>query len=395
MVSELKNPLSGKHGVIIFTHKERQLLSSKNQSVKNSLRRLQENNLLGMHWGHYIRRIPKIPFIAFHLASPGTVGYGHDKIINWIPLSSRNFVDPIFFQHDGTPRVWDILYVCRALKLKNIKELFTIIRKLLDLGHNFSVLLQINAPLNYQMNPSYYAKLKSDYENMFSNHEQSFVVLNFIVSKDPFPIDTAGISALMQQSRIVALLSEREGESRVISEALASNCWVLCKSRLKGGGRDLLSEQNSIQYRNMQTCIEKLIANKTSPQPHKDLKISKAISSKTSSVVLREHLEKFLVERELEPHLGWELSNLDKRLPSHLKTHSDFFDNATTDDLKTELDLIKYICYLLNEDAEKYISEFRAEEVRLNESISYFLRNKLRHIYSKLGAKLGKLLFKY
>jgi hypothetical protein len=138
-----------------------------------------------------------------------------------------------------------------------------------------------------------------------------------------------------------------------------------------------------------------LIANRTSTQPLKDLKVLEAISSKTSSGVLREHLERLLVKKKMESHLGWEMSDLDKRLPSHLKTHSDTFNDSATDDLKREIDLIKYICYILNEDTEKYISEFIAEEIRLNNSLFFLLGIKFHGIYSRFGAMLGKLFFKY
>jgi hypothetical protein len=395
MVSELKQSSSGRNGIIVLTHKERQLLKSKNKVVVEILDKLHRQNLIGMHWGHYTRSIPKIPFVDFHLASPGTIGKGHNTIQNWISLSSRNFVDPIFFSKDKLPRKWDILYVCRALKLKNIHEMFLIARKLLDLNHSFSILLQINAPLNFKNLRGYYAEIQNDYENMFSVQDRSLVKLNFIVSNDIFPIATEDIAALMRQSRIVALLSNREGESRVISEALASNCWILCKSRLKGGGRDLLSTQNSIQFSDLDECVHKLIANKAFSQPKIEPSIVEAIHSSISTPFLRSQLERLLEKRQLDIGNGWQLTNLDRKLPSHTSSLGNILGISQTDDLKTETDLLKYACSILNENHNTMISEFLKYELILQSRFTHVLRNRFLMAYSKIGAAIGKKLYRY
>lgn len=395
MVSILKQPSTGLSGIIVFTHKERHLLKSKNKVVIETLYKLHTNNLIGMHWGHYTRKIPKISCIDFHLASPGTIGKGHKTVSNWIPISSRNFVEPIFFSDDTTKRKWDILYVCRALRLKNINEMFQIVRKLLDLGHDFSVLMQINAPLKHKDLPGYYSEVQEDYEEMFSVQERSSVVLNFITSDDPFPIKTENIASLMHQSRIVALLSNREGESRVISEALASQCWVLCKSRLKGGGRDLLSEQNSIQFRNLDDCVNKLIASRGRPQPVIDSTLVEEIKSSITTPLLKSHLERLLEMRQFDTKHGWELSNLGRKLPSHTSFLGNILGFSLTDDLRTETDLLKFSCSVLGLSTTTVINEYLNFELVFRSHFTNILQNKFKMVKSKIGAVAGKFLFKY
>ena len=62
---------------------------------------------------------------------------------------------------------------------------------------------------------------------------------------NPFPLSEQAISDFMNLSKVFTLFSDKEGESRVVSEALLCGLPVVVKKDILGGATDYLNIQNS------------------------------------------------------------------------------------------------------------------------------------------------------
>ena len=82
-----------------------------------------------------------------------------------------------------------------------------------------------------------------------------------------FPYGALDIARLYRASRSFLLCSQREGESRVIHEALLSGTPVLARRDLIGGGLDHLDEANSQLYGTVEELASLMIGIKHQDPP--------------------------------------------------------------------------------------------------------------------------------
>lgn len=270
MAHLFKRPTPQAKGILVFTHKEiafftnhvkdirfesvnrvkRKFFSVANvkRKYRADLARLRERYFLGVHFGHRFDDFPTLPYADFYMSGPGTVGFQHPEEVFLIPYNSRSFSSKIFTPDPAVPKRYDLLHVGRDIRLKNVDRILASVRKLYDQGKRYRVLLWI-LPARNRDEKRVYTTLAEDYYRLFSADERKDCVLMYL-NRDLSIMGVAREELVhyYRQSKVFTLFTEKEGESRVISEALLCGLPVVVWDKLIGGGRDLLTPHNSVQF---------------------------------------------------------------------------------------------------------------------------------------------------
>jgi glycosyltransferase involved in cell wall biosynthesis len=280
MAHIFKHPEGTQKGIIVFTHKEihyfKLALHSRRfhfvnsiqnklglnkvlkPSISRKLEQIKRKYYIGVHFGSYHRDFPSYSFVDFYMSGKGTLT-NPDPSVPFIPLNSRSFSSNQYKPDNSINKEWDILCVARNAKFKNLDRFIQSIRKVYDQGFKFKVLLFIATPPDENRH-KHYVGIENDYFSMFTSEERErFIMIKLSTKYSFLGIGSTFIRKLYNESKIFALFSDVEGESRVISEALLSGLPIVVWDKLKGGGRDLLNESNSMQFSNYNDADHTLI----------------------------------------------------------------------------------------------------------------------------------------
>lgn len=340
MAHIFKLPENGNKGIIVFTHKEIAFFqkffkqtrfdwANKLQSrfvkrytlkryFKGELEQLRKDFFIGMHFGHFHKDYPKLPYVDFYMGSEGTVLF--KEPVFRIPLNSRNFIPTIFQDLGFERKYWDIICVAKANVLKKMDEQLKAFRRIYDLGHKYRILLLV--PPSVTRDPKkVYVDLEDDYYRMFNKDERDLFTLMSLRDNLSFlGLPQTTLVEFYNNAKVFTLYSQREGESRVISEALLCGLPVVVKDNLIGGGRDFLNESNSVMFKTYEASHEALIH---AVEHYKDLKPDTAdlIESTREDASLKKLNGYFeQLYRQHGQHFDGKLINqdsLDFRLPGH------------------------------------------------------------------------------
>ena len=344
----IKNYKTHQKGIIIFTHKEYNYLIGRDLKLKNYIfnphryfidifeKFLYKNKMnrlinnfkskyyIGVHWGFYHENVTTENWVDFHMAAKGTVNF--DDTTFTIPLSSANFINSNFHFDKNSRKFWDLVCISRAANFKKLDKLLNVIRKIYDKGHLIKICLIVPTDKK-EGKRSYYTSLISDYENMFNYEErQNFHLIKLDSSLGGLGVSNDFISYVYRHSKVFTLFSIFEGESRVIKEAQKSGLLVVVNKNLIGGGRDFLTDENSIQfedYDNADLAI-KLAIDKADEYQRNFINGSfKDIDEQESILTLKKYFN-ILYEKYNEEFDGdlINIDNLARRLPGHFKDYN-------------------------------------------------------------------------
>ena len=339
MASILKESKANSRGVIVFTHKERALFENKYliHTLKKEVLQLKSMYFFAMHWGHYHKNIEKIDLIDFHLAGPGTVIFKNPEENYHIPLCSRNFASATFANKNSI-KVYDIINISRPLRLKNIDEFFIVIKKMISKNFFPKVLIICPLSVDFYQNNHNYMEIYSDYMAMFSSKERESITLMLLSPEgSPFQLSEEAISDFMNLSKVFTLFSDKEGESRVVSEALLCGLPVVVKKNLIGGAKDYLNDTNSKLFTSLDEAADifiDLISNYSKYQ-FDTKSLEQELSEKYTKKTLINELELFFTTKKEIFKGELFLKNLSKKLPSHENELSKNIAHGETDDIIT------------------------------------------------------------
>ena len=256
-------------GVVVFTHKEYYNFLKK-EVAADTLALIKKHYIVGIHFGWYHKDPEICDFVDFLLASEGTVEFTKDCPVPRLKMSSRNFVSERFDNSNNTNRFWDIACISRDAKFKNLDKFLVSIRKLFDEYGPCKVALVSTGQTSKVRDASFfYADLISDYYEMFTEEERdSFVLIRPDTALGSGGINETFIAFLLANSKVLTLFSTLEGDTRVPSEGLLSGCKVVVSKHLKGGGTDLLTDYNSVQFDRFDEAHEALHAAVTSHESY-------------------------------------------------------------------------------------------------------------------------------
>ena len=241
MAHIFKHPSEGSKGILVFTHKE----IGKAETRAHSLR---EKYYLGIHYGSAANLYTHSqPWQDFCMGAKSTVSFGNAEPFR-IPFNSRGFTPEYFTEKKQTTKYWDIINVSRNANVKKLPEFLNAIRKLYDQGKMYKVLLVVPSADNEKPN-SHFTNIVDVYGDMFSEKERELFTLMRLSKELGFlGISPRTIAHFYNSSKVFCLLSDAEGESRVIHEALLCGLPVVVYAGLLGGGRDYLDQSNSVQF---------------------------------------------------------------------------------------------------------------------------------------------------
>jgi len=321
MASILKESNLNSKGVIVFTHKEKVLFENKYlmHILKKEVLKLKSMYFFAMHWGHYHNNIETIDLIDFHFAGQGTVVFKNPEENYHIPLCSRNFSSTLFKKKNFT-KIYDIINISRPLRLKNIDEFFIVIKKMISKNFFPKVLIICPLSVDFYQNNHNYMEIYSDYMAMFSSKERESITLMLLSPEgSPFTLSEEAISDFMNLSKVFTLFSDKEGESRVVSEALLCGLPVVVKKNLIGGAKDYLNDTNSKLFTSLDEAADifiDLISNYSKYQ-FDTKKLEQELSEKYTNEVLIDSLKVFFSKKHEVFSGEIFLENLAKKLPSH------------------------------------------------------------------------------
>jgi glycosyltransferase involved in cell wall biosynthesis len=332
----LKEPYRKSKGIVIFTHKDRRYLETGSQPLADALINLRKTYVIGMHWGSYHDEVDEIPYVDFHLAGQGTLRFKQGVKARLIPLCSRNFT-PACYTPNDTAKRWDILMVSRPLRLKNLDQFFQVIRKAYDRGHYLRVLLICPRPERMTPDGYWYHEIWQEYMSTFSEEERGYFTFLLLTGNYPFPLSQETMVYFFNASKIFTLFSNREGESRVIAEALLCGLPVVVKKDLIGGGRDYLTPYNSRQFTTLDEACE-IFIDLTENYSEKCVDVSdlqRELSESFTRQSLQAAIESIFAELDLELEGNMDLDQLSRKLPAHHLSLPSRLRSSATNDLKS------------------------------------------------------------
>lgn len=359
MVSIIKENTNNSKGLAVFTHKEQFVFENPIRPLKEAIETLKSEYLLGMHWGWYHENQGPVPYIDFHLAGEGTVSFREDIEAPRYTYCSRNFI-PEFFIPFKCPTHWDIVTVATPVNKKNMSDLIDAVRKALDRGVDLTALLYCPRPIELngrQWDREFFLK----YESILSDQEKRDIELVTPVrtEDDIYPMPFEFIPYLYNSASAFTIFTKKEGECRVISEALLTGTSVIARKDLLGGGRDFLDQNNSELFESIDEAADIFIDVHNNPDKYSfDPAYLRDSLYAPQTVPKFESTIKQLFQYYEEPFDG-ELytSNLNFKLPSHELTLSKEYRKSGTNDLKNQLAALKFIEYICDGDVSIGLEE--------------------------------------
>lgn len=382
MATLLKTPTHTSKGLIVFTHKEKSFFFASSTAIKSLLSLLKAHYFFAMHWGGFIEEIQEtIPYIDFHMASKGVVKFASSDI-PFFNYCSRDFIPAIFF-NQSLHKHWDIIWVANSAPVKNADQFFKSLKILFQKTTHVKILIICMNTYKNKKALNLWTLAKTLLT------EKELKCLTLLHGTTPFmhPINADDMSFFYNSSKVFTLFSDKEGESRVISEALLCGCPVVVKKQLQGGGKDYLNDTNSMMFTTLEEaadCFYDLIIN----EKWKNLIPTNQAEtqSETYTIPKFKHVLETFYEEQNEPIEGeFILENLYKSLPSHQTLLPRSWCLSNQDDLKNMWGFTKFLCHYSNQKFTLLLSIMCLYET----TGTFILRviRKLKKEYYKLKKK--------
>ena len=227
MACILKAPSAASCGVMVMTTQERDYQIKKNPDLRDSIKTLKNNWLIGLHHNWHDWKFKYDPLFDFSMAGDGDLIEVDNKYVPRIPMDACNFVEEDFYP-GTTEKFWDILFVARAVFFKRIPEFFKTVRELYDRGHMYRVLFICPVP-PYDPNEekTVFYKIRDVYNQMFSETEKDLFTLLTIEYRYPFPFSLDTLSYFYRSSEVFVHTADDERRCRVAAYAWASGLPVV------------------------------------------------------------------------------------------------------------------------------------------------------------------------
>ncbi len=322
-------------GLIVLTHKERATFGA--PVMRSALEMMRDEYVILMHWGHHHSDVDDPWYVDAHLAGPTTISFRTEGARH-IPLCSRDFIDPMFTDEPEEPMIWDVLCIARPSKVKRMTDLLGAARAVFDQGHRVKVLMLCARPRDISDGDVWDHEFLNAWQEGFTASEKDDLELVLPVDDGTmFPYGALDIARLYRASRSFLLCSQREGESRVIHEALLSGTPVLARRDLIGGGLDHLDEANSQLYETVEELASLMIGIK-----HQDPPVRVDVSEMRRRFGIEASGERFnQAMRDLHRELGlndpvpFDVTGFANLLPGHAQQLPPHVRTGKTDDLFT------------------------------------------------------------
>jgi glycosyltransferase involved in cell wall biosynthesis len=365
MVSILKEQTSNSRGILVFTHKERFIFEDPIKPLQRALEVLKSEYVLGMHWGWYHDNQDPVPYIDFHLAGDGTVSFTEELEEPRYTYCSRNFIPDPFVPFD-CPTHWDIVTVATPVNKKRMHELLEAIIKARDEGVDLTALLYCPRPIELTGSQWDY-KFFEMYESNLSEQDKEDIELATPTrtEDDIYPLPYEFIPYLYNAASAFTIFTQKEGECRVISEALLTGTAVIARDDLLGGGRDFLDETNSELFSSLDEAADIFADVSENPERYSfDPEYLRDSLWAPRTVPKFERTLEEIFEEYNEPFEG-EIytSNLSFKLPGHETTLPSKYRKGGSNDVRNQFAALQCIDYLCDKNIEISSKEVRRYKI--------------------------------
>jgi hypothetical protein len=237
-------------------------------------------------------------------------------------------------------------------------ELLETVRAYYDEGCHLDVLLICAIPDRPANLTGYWdTEFFEHYQTLFTEAERERIQLaapieTHLGHRPIHPIPNDVFPYLYNASRGFALFSEEEGQSKVIHEALLCGTPVVVRDTLRGGGRDYLTEENSIQFGTTREARDAFIDIVNDPEAY-----AFDPSYLRSELAVDETAPKLEAEiKSVYADLGYEYAgemestDLAFKLGSHTITLPTELRRGNTNDLQSRRAFLEYVDRLFDDE---------------------------------------------
>ena len=312
----LKKPLDGSGAIVVFSHRELPILAAPDRMGNQDWDSLVKESLIAVHFGfrHVWASLPRSVDVV--LGGAGTLPRWITGARGRTNFCSRDFVGSYFWSQ-AEARPWDYISVSRVSKVKRNDREVAVLSELVVSHPNRTFCVILPAPPLGTVARNEHDEDIDEYLKLgftVNDFESRLTVVTGDESAYPRNLSRSEVATLMRSARIYAHWSAREGESRTISEALRSGCFVLADRGLVGGGLDYLGPKNAELYRNLRDArarLSRLLETDLTPK-HNLPSHSENVEEFTAV------MERFSCAEPSKSGQGeWLVDDLDFRLPSH------------------------------------------------------------------------------
>ncbi|MDP7141944.1 MAG: glycosyltransferase [Alphaproteobacteria bacterium] len=378
----MKEPEGQSKGIIILTHNERHLLTTAPRTLRLLLDKIKEEYFLGMHSGGYQKHMIDVPYVDFYMSAAGNMRVPDTWNKPHIKMSSREFIPVCFQPNLHIHKIWDILYITRPILQKRIDHFFLVMKRVLEKRPHTKILLIVSDTQIKRAGYSY-LNLYKDYHLIFTEEQKKQLeILHLKSKKTNFPLSPSEIASYYNQSRIFTLFSDREGESRVIAEALLCGVPIVAKSYLAGGGRDYLNAENSRLFTSDEEACDafcSLLDDPISISPKMIDEIAVQTREDYTVQKLTEELRDLYSAKGLPFDGQLYMDGLTRRLPSHTQNIDRSLTLPLSDNIKNYSSLYIFLSSLNRNKARRPFFLCIGD-------IQFSIRNMLKRIYAFIRA---------
>tara|TARA_R100000008_G_C3571189_1_gene162247 strand:- start:359 stop:1474 length:1116 start_codon:yes stop_codon:yes gene_type:complete len=270
-------------GILILNHKEVNLLPYFSP--------FRDRYLIGCHVGCH-HKSENITGFDFYLSSPEQLPDNFPDKDKIIPMNSRNFLPNEFhnirnktkesllysieqmhkvskvkisnsvlddIRNNEKDYYWDILWVNKPHSVKNIKTFLDQLKILFNTNPCNVLLICAISPNEYKYK-DHFLDVESYIKQIFTEEERKFISLLRPETSGNEGADNSLMPPFYQWSNAFAFYTQKEGESRVVHEALCCGCRIVYYKYVEGGSDDYLDNTNSIAFDSYAYSHESLLS---------------------------------------------------------------------------------------------------------------------------------------
>ena len=230
----LKIPTENTKGVIVFTNRDDEAFIKKDKKLQNRLEALKKNWVFGIHNNWHNHKFKYNSLYDFHIAGNKYLKEINNTKFTQFCQSAANFV-PNNFSFSNNEKMWDILYIAKAVNFKKIPDLFEAIRKLYDSGKMYRVLFIAPVPPQCKRNffkHAYFCDIRKVYNEMFTREERKLFNLLTLDYEYPFPFDLDTLAHFYKSSRIFVFSSDDEMRPRTVGYAISTGMPIVVRDSI-------------------------------------------------------------------------------------------------------------------------------------------------------------------
>tara|TARA_Y100001938_G_scaffold151148_1_gene246570 strand:+ start:5495 stop:6610 length:1116 start_codon:yes stop_codon:yes gene_type:complete len=279
----IKKPTENLKGILVLNQKETNMLGQFSSYRKTYF--------IGCHVGCYHKQ-ETITGFDFYMSSPEQLPDDFSDKNKIIPMNSRNFLPDTFHNELGKSKesllnsiremhkvsktkisdeiikkfkestkdyFWDILWVNKPHSVKNIK-IFLDQLKIVFNTNPCNVLLICAISPNENKFKQHFLDVENYIKEIFTEDEMKFISLLRPETGGNEGADNSLMPPFYQWSNVFAFYTQREGESRVVHEALCCGCRIVYYNDVEGGSDDYLNDKNSVSFNAYDDSYKSLIS---------------------------------------------------------------------------------------------------------------------------------------